>query len=83
VIVAGVGGSEEVRLWYLEHLRPKLIRAAAGGRVSPGQVAALDRTLRDLVGAGVRLRRNPQPVGSFPRMRPGGPGRQAAEHAEG
>jgi hypothetical protein len=39
----------ELRSWYLGSLRPKLARAADGGTVAPGAVAALDRQVRELL----------------------------------
>ncbi|HEY1367719.1 MAG TPA: hypothetical protein VGF23_11410 [Gaiellaceae bacterium] len=39
----------ELRSWYLSSLRPKLARAADGGTVEPGAVAALDRQVRELL----------------------------------
>ncbi len=36
-------------MWYAERLRPRLARAVRQGRIRPGQAAALDRQMEDLL----------------------------------
>jgi hypothetical protein len=40
----------KLRLWYLRRLRPKLALAARERGISAGQAAALDQTMRELLG---------------------------------
>jgi hypothetical protein len=43
--------SEELQSWYEDGLRPRLARAARLGLADPKRLAALDRDLRELIGA--------------------------------
>jgi hypothetical protein len=40
----------ELRAWYLRRLRPRLALAARERGISAGQAAALDHTMRELLG---------------------------------
>jgi hypothetical protein len=43
--------SAELQSWYEDGLRPRLARAARLGIADPKRLAALDRELRELIGA--------------------------------
>ena len=45
-----VGGREELRDWYVGHLRPILLEGVDDGIVEPGAVEELDYQLADLLG---------------------------------
>jgi hypothetical protein len=45
----GLGARAELRTWYLGHLRPRLVDAAAAGVVGPGAVEQLDLQVAGLV----------------------------------
>jgi hypothetical protein len=40
----------ELQAWYVEGLRPKLVRAAGTGTVTPAAAQALDRRVCDFLG---------------------------------
>jgi hypothetical protein len=44
----GVGARAELRVWYLGHLRPRLVEAVTAGIVWPGAVEKLDLQVADL-----------------------------------
>ena len=48
--VIDVGGREELRDWYLGHLRPILLEGVDDGIVEPGAVEELDYQLSGLLG---------------------------------
>ena len=62
----GLGAHAELRAWYLDHLRPRLVEAVAARVVRPGAVDELDlqvAALLELPG-GVSLRRGRTRAGS-------------------
>ena len=46
----GLGARAELQAWYLGHLRPRLVEAAAAGVVEPSAVAELDVQVAGLFG---------------------------------
>lgn len=44
----GLGARAELRAWYLDRLRPRLIEAVTAGIVGPGAVEELDLQVAEL-----------------------------------
>jgi hypothetical protein len=65
----GLGARAELRVWYLDRLRPRLAYAVTAGIVEPGAVEELDCELAELLELHRRSISGVSPIGSSPRGR--------------